>query len=64
MLAPLRRIVVHDFSDGCHWEVLECGHRQLARQDIAGPTNAYRRRCKKCKQEVEHVQEKGEEDGL
>lgn len=47
--APLRRIVdtlVTD--DGLRFEVLECGHRQPQRQDMIGPTNAYRRRCRRC----------------
>lgn len=41
---PLRRIV------GYHrgLEMLECGHEQLEVSDIIGPTNATRRRCRKC----------------
>lgn len=32
----------------CGHELLECGHVQLPREDIYGPTNATRRRCWKC----------------
>ena len=30
------------------YEVLECGHKQLIKQDIYGETVAVRRRCAKC----------------
>ncbi len=46
---PLRKVV-----DWTYWigsstlETLECGHRQRARRDIAGETNAARRRCRAC----------------
>ena len=55
--APLRRIV-REFTetiengDGCRAQLprekLECGHVVAVRQDIYGPTNAYRRRCRRC----------------
>ena len=41
---PLRKVVGWDGE----YEVLECGHKQRPVQDLAGPTNACRRRCKKC----------------
>jgi len=43
-LRPLRKIV--DYRAGK--EVLECGHEQWPRTDIAGDTNATRRRCIHC----------------
>jgi hypothetical protein len=57
---PLRRIV--DFRSlplgtgtrgpivgaRCGHEVLECGHVRLPREDMIGPTNAVRRRCRAC----------------
>jgi len=46
--APLRKIVNWYNLSGRVMEVLECGHIQAARQDHAGSTNAYRRRCSKC----------------
>jgi hypothetical protein len=33
-------------------ELLECGHDLTPRHDIAGETNAYRRRCWKCRDGV------------
>lgn len=45
---PLRKIVSR-YSDGVRLiEVLECGHHVRQKQDIYGPTNAYRRRCRFC----------------
>lgn len=32
-----------------HWEELECGHILPPKKDIYGTTNAYRRRCWKCR---------------
>ena len=52
---PLRKIVGHvqiQFLGVMVWrEQLECGHLVVERQDIYGPTNASRRRCRKCQQE-------------
>ena len=57
MLAPLRRVmkivkVPVTYSTGNTYEfvreLLECGHTQGIKQDIYGPTNAYRRRCRQC----------------
>lgn len=46
---PLRKIVGNSIDAyGVMTEVLECGHEQRPREDIIGPTNAYRRRCSKC----------------
>jgi len=48
---PLRRVVEHlgclpgEFTPS---EKLECGHIQRVVQDIYGPTNAYKRRCRQC----------------
>lgn len=42
-LRPLRKIVGYDAGK----EVLECGHEQHPREDIAGATNAARRRCRR-----------------
>lgn len=59
--APLRKIVdrvskrVADGLDGggvyMTYEVLECGHEQLPRQDFVGVVEATRRRCRKCEKE-------------
>lgn len=56
---PLRKIV-REFTtydkgvDGAKYphvyEELECGHIVAPKRDIYGVTNAYRRRCWKCKQ--------------
>ena len=46
---PLRAIVATEHDEcGARIEVLECGHKQRQRQDMIGPTNAYRRRCRHC----------------
>jgi hypothetical protein len=49
-MKPLRAIV--STKPALLWpnliEVLECGHEQRQKTDIIGPTNAYRRRCKRC----------------
>jgi hypothetical protein len=46
---PLRKIVSTEFDQhDRRIEVLECGHKQPQRQDMIGPTNAYRRRCAPC----------------
>lgn len=59
-LAPLRKIVERQFVDVPMpsgrkltriYELLECGHRQPEKSDIYGPTNADRRRCRKCLKE-------------
>jgi hypothetical protein len=50
---PLRRIVDRHMNQyGATVEVLECGHEQREKQDIYGPTNAYRRRCRQCAKEA------------
>lgn len=51
---PLRKIVnsgtgINPAYPLSVYELLECGHLQLPVQDLIGPTNAYRRRCTKCK---------------
>jgi hypothetical protein len=48
---PLRKILATEFKGETPFELLECGHTQMAKRDIAGFTNAYRRRCWKCKEE-------------
>lgn len=47
---PLRKIV-REFVDerGLEREELECGHVLSRKSDIIGPTNAYRRRCRHCR---------------
>lgn len=49
-LAPLRKIVAmwSDWPSSIMQELLECGHVVQQRSDIIGPTNAYRRRCRRC----------------
>jgi len=48
-LAPLRTIVdERNDGHGRIIEVLECGHEQPRKNDIYGPTNALRRRCRRC----------------
>jgi len=48
-LGPLRKVIGYDTSEhGVRLEVLECGHSIHEKQDIIGPTNAYRRRCRHC----------------
>ena len=49
--APLRAIIHEEPGPVGSYtivEVLECGHQVRQRNDIFGPTNAYRRRCSKC----------------
>lgn len=49
---PLRAIVGSFANEhGSIMERLECGHAQLRKSDIYGPTNAQRRRCRKCANE-------------
>lgn len=49
MKQPLRKIVEWFTNEhGTPCERLECGHVVHERQDIIGPTNANRRRCRKC----------------
>ncbi len=46
---PLRRIVSEENDKyGRIVEVLECGHKVTQKEDIYGPTNAYKRRCRQC----------------
>lgn len=48
---PLRKVVDEWWPHGAaKKERLECGHVIWAPQDFAGPTNAERRRCWKCRQ--------------
>lgn len=60
---PLRRIIreeprcigLHPDDDvgiAVVVEVLECGHEVRKKSDLFGPTNAYRRRCKRCGKEA------------
>jgi len=53
LTAPLRKIIdwwpLGSFPGTPLQELLECGHIVLQRSDIIGPTNAVRRRCKKCR---------------
>ncbi len=52
---PLRRVIGYekraiegtDIMIGV--EILECGHRVCIKTDIYGETNAYRRRCRYCR---------------
>lgn len=46
---PLRVVVGSSYERGSRFEVLECGHVQIQKSDIYGPTNAYRRRCLGCR---------------
>jgi len=53
-IAPLRWIVGEKNDEyGRIVEILECGHEQPRKEDIYGPTNALRRRCRRCLQERE-----------
>ena len=46
---PLRAITgTHLNEYGAIVEELACGHEQNQKHDHIGPTNAYRRRCRKC----------------
>jgi hypothetical protein len=50
---PLRKIVSEGVNEwGGQTETLECGHIILRKHDLMGPTNAVRRRCRKCKKEA------------
>lgn len=52
--APLRRIVSwRTDGNGRLIEQLECGHEKPRREDHYGPTNAARRRCRRC--ELDHI---------
>lgn len=47
--APLRAIVDEELRDGMLFEVLECGHKQLGKNDpVEGLPTAERRRCWRC----------------
>ena len=47
---PLRRVVAEGANEhGVPTETLECGHTIRRKSDIYGPTNAYRRRCRHCR---------------
>lgn len=56
ILAPLRRVLgfvsvpVDDRPGAARIpeELLECGHTELQKEDIYGPTNAARQRCRRC----------------
>jgi len=49
-LGPLRRVVSEGADEhGVATETLECGHTIRRKSDIYGPTNAYRRRCRHCR---------------
>jgi hypothetical protein len=49
---PLRKIVSTEFKGDAPYETLECGHTMIAKRDLMGFTNAYRRRCWQCKTEA------------
>jgi hypothetical protein len=50
---PLRKIIAEGVNGhGGQTETLECGHTIRRKHDLMGPTNALRRRCRKCKQAV------------
>ena len=62
--APLRKVISHiqieagyseDLCLTLYYthELLECFHHQMQKQDIYGPTNATRRRCRDCLKEDE-----------
>lgn len=47
---PLRRVIAEGANEhGVATETLECGHTIRRKSDIYGPTNAYRRRCRYCR---------------
>ena len=46
---PLRKIVRWVDGHTFKHQLLECGHTKREGRDIFGPTNADRRRCRKCK---------------
>lgn len=50
---PLRKIVGYAENPALNgvynYEILECGHRVKIKTDIHGETNAYRRRCRYCR---------------
>ncbi len=51
---PLRKVVGHGVNEhGGHTETLECGHAVRRLNDIIGPTNANRRRCRYCYEEAQ-----------
>lgn len=51
---PLRKIVSERMSEhGVLLEVYECGHAAPQKRDIIGPTNASRRRCRRCAREAQ-----------
>jgi hypothetical protein len=55
--APLRRITERFVNaHGVPCERLECGHDQVVRSDIIGPTNAARRRCEPCGKKTDQTQ--------
>ena len=56
-LGPLRRVVAEGANEhGVATETLECGHTIRRKSDIYGPTNAYRRRCRHCRESGEITQ--------
>lgn len=59
--APLKKVVAYTYrelacGDGIiariPIEILECGHEVVQKQDMYGYTNAYKRRCIKCLEEI------------
>lgn len=55
-LGPLRRVVSEGANEhGVATETLECGHTVRRKNDIYGPTNAYRRRCRFCRDTAEET---------
>ena len=49
-LGPLRKVVAEGANEhGAQTETLECGHTIRRKSDLFGHTNAYRRRCRLCR---------------
>lgn len=57
-LGPLRRVVAEGVNEhGVQTETLDCGHVIHRKQDAFGHTNAYRRRCRHCRDRLEKTHE-------
>jgi hypothetical protein len=55
---PLRKVVsYHQNEYGADREVLECGHEIGRKEDAYGYTTASRRRCWKCRDEQQRLEE-------
>lgn len=59
---PLRKVTrfymkkLGGFKTEFPYELLECGHEIMQKRDIYGYTNAYSRRCHKCRDESSQEQ--------